>query len=831
MKINLNWLADYVDWTDRVKTDDLFELINRRLGEIKTVTDLGQVYSQARVASIQSLQVINPVANLQRLELDIGDSRSPVTVVCKADNLAPDQLVVYLAPGSRRPAGPAGPVIKQLTKDGWGGVVSNGVLASGPELGLAGADGQILDLGDDYAPVWADGPGLVKPQPGQSLADYFNLGLVIDIENKMFSHRPDCFGLIGLAREIAAITNCRFQSPDWYRLGPDRPPITETDRLALSIRAPGQVRRLQAALVDDLTVKPSALSVQSRLMSVGLKPINNLVDVSNYLMYLTAQPSHAFDWQALAGLSHNRQKPNLIGRLSQATDQLQLLDDRSIDWADDQEPSTVIAADKAPLALAGIIGGCQTAVTPASRRLVLEVANFDMASTWRTTMIRGLFTEAANRFSKGQSIYQTDPVCRFGAEMLAAVGGGKVLEAGLDCRSPDCQLASDRSLTVDLDFINRRLGQTLKAETVHRLLTPVGFEPLVEANQVIIKIPFWRTDIAIDEDLVEELGRLNGYENIRPVLPARDLTPAPLNQRFVRSDQIRRILARAGANELINYSFVSGRFLKTANQPVDNCFSLSNPLDPELKYYRPVLSPGLIAAAVSNQRLGFDDLAVFEIGAGHRLDGPKDQDQIPQDRLRLALVCSGFATRQPAFYRARRYLDLLGQRFNLEFDYQALPAGNQPASAATVLLDSKRLGYIGQKADLAGFEIELDPDTGPGLLAAIDQAAQTSHYRVLSRYPSSWQDLTLKVKLNQSYGSIFQSLKATLAQLCAAGNYQGQLELRSIYQPPDQTRFKQICWRLSLTDYHKTLTTRQVSGIRQHLIEAAAESHSASPVE
>ena len=831
MKVDLEWLKDYVDWSATVSEADLIESINRQLGEVEAVIDLTEKYAQAEVVLIKR---IRPHPNSTKLRLiDIVTTQGMATVISADSELGVNKWAVWLPPGSTVPATWGSPRSVTVTTRVLAASQSDGFLASAAELDIASVSDRVFLIdSDSWAPIWPGGPDLDRPETATKFVDYVGFGTVLEIENKMFTHRPDCFGLIGVGREIGAIIGAEFKQPQWYRSETEIGQTTDKF-LTVKIESPDNVGRLRAAVITDLKVQQSSLAVQARLAAVGLGSVNNLVDVTNYIMYITGQPTHVFDRQKLIGVSRSATNLNLIARRSTAADSLDLLNGQAIDFGDDNsQPATVIATDKVAVALGGVMGDSQTAVSLKTTEVVLEAANFNMNDIWRTTMNYGLFTAAATCFSRGQSLLATAPVSRYAAKCLAAVGGGQVVSE-YDCfvRKPE----PTKSIRIDLAAVNKRLGIDQPQSRSVDLLRRVGFEPEPVADNLIdISPPFWRTDIAIFADIVEEIGRLSGYENIAPVLPTRSLKPAATNQSLAFKQSLRLCLAGAGANEVLNYSFVSRQLLVDAGQDPAASFALKNPLSPDLAFYRQSLTPSLMAQALVNSRASQQPTqALFEIGFVHRRDGPVDADGLPLDQPRLGLVYQ--APPQAvgaAFYSARRYADIIAASLGITFEYRLsldsdlsrgwldpYPAGRR----ATIWLESVAIGVVGQIDDCrAGFEID------PEQLSRLCRSARKP-YRPLSKYPLTYQDLTLRLPTTVAYGTIYDCLKQELERINQKQGYDGWIELVSIYQPPTDQTIYQPSWRIRLQSYQKTLKTAAATVVLQQLA-GAAKAHQATVV-
>ena len=809
MQVNLGWLKDYVDWEAAVDSDGLIELIARRLGEIESVTSLADKYRLVEIVLVESVE---PCPNHDRIRIArLKTSNGSQTVVCGAPNLRSGALAVWLPVGGVVPATWGGNKPLVLEAKEIGGVVSQGMLLSPAELDWGpDDDGGIVLLNDESrALFWVEGQEAKEPKAGQSLAEYLDLGLMVDIENKMFTHRPDCFGLLGVAREIAGITGRPFQPPDWYCLADSQSSIVEPKVI---IDCPDFVARFRIAKLKNLTVRPSSAPVLARLSSVGIKPVNNLVDVTNYMMYLTGQPTHVFDWKTLG-------QPTRLGvRRSRPGDELELLNGQTLKPADDQ-PVTLVVADDQPVALGGVMGGQKTAVSPQTEEVILECANFDMYDIWRITMNYGLFSPAATRFSKGQSPHQIEPVSRRTAELLALVGGGEI--TGFSDKFAS-KLALPDPVLVDPRFIDDCLGTDMGVDKIRAVLAGVGLQSEVDnEGRLVVEVPFWRTDLEIAEDVVEEAGRVAGYENIKPVLPIRSISPPRPNRQLRFNQRLRRVLSGSGANEVYGYSFVGANLLESSGQSPQKSFEVKKPLRPDLQFYRQSLTPTVEALISQSQRTAVAPLALFEIGYCHWLGGPVDDEGLPLDQPRLSLVyLADKAQTSRPFYSARRYLDLLAKSLGVNLDYHPVATGDlesnwlapyRSGQSATVWLDGEAIGVVGSLRDsLAGFEVDTQ---------ALDRLASVSvcSYRPLSRYPASRQDLTLRVDTSVLYADLLTCLEGVLAQ----SDYQSQLSLLSIWSPPGQEQFKHVSWRLELTSHDQTLQTAAVSAVVDQLASAA----------
>ena len=841
MKINLHWLGSLVDL--KVGTDELLERVNTQLGEIESVLDLNRKYLGATVVKVAR---VSPHPNGKELSICLIDDRGRtagirrqadglVQVVCGAPNVKAGMLAVWLPPAAVVPASFEQPESKRIKLAGKEirGTMSWGMLASASELDLGSDKDTILEVESRPPDKEAGRAGVSEKAVGRPFAEVFHLDTqVIDIENKMFTHRPDCFGLAGVAREIAAITGSDYRDP--FAGADCRPPdgAGGSPGLELEVRCPELVVRLHARLVGGLTVGTTGLYERGLLSSVGLKPVNSVVDATNASMYITGQPSHAFDYDKLLAYSADKRKtPRLVARLSEPGEKLVLLNGKSLTF---DQPAIVIATDKEPVALGGIMGGLKTEVDRQTRRVVIECANFNMYSLRRATMHYGVFSEAATRFTKGPSPRVIPAAINLASTIIsrscsAEKQAAPTIEtcrfdaAGVDAESPAVETSAD--------FVNQRLGSDVSTARMAELLEKVGFEvESAEGQKLRLRPPFWRTDIAIAEDIVEEIGRLNGgYQSLTPVLPSQPTKPAAADGLLLLKAKIRQALAARGASETMGYSFVAKSFLEAAGQKSAGSFQLANPPNKDLEAYRQSLTPSLLRAVAANRRAGHKDFALFEIGPAHlKAKRWQDEEGLPLDLQRAACVCHRSTDEFGSpFYLARRYLELAAGDLGLELAFESI--GEQPVleasmtavyesrQSAVIKVNGQPLGIIGlldEGGGLAGWEIDLD-----GLLSACSEERLPT-YRPIAKYPKSSQDLTLRVSLETAFARIRQVLEDALEAFRREG-WQADLEPLSIFRSENDSPSKNLSFRLTAGHPQRTVRKREVSEILLALVRAA----------
>ncbi len=756
MKVSLNWMQKLTVIQLPLDSPDLTNRIGSQIGAIEDALSLKEIYRDALLVKIVTSSAIegsdhlslctiddkNVVSGVDRLENNL------IQVVCGADNVAASQIVVWLPPGSVVPSSFGKEVFKLECREIMGNV-SNGMLASAKELAI----------GDDHQGIVVLPP---DTEYGVRLVDYLSLDdTVLDIENKMFTHRPDLFGQLGVAREVAGIYGIKFSSPEWYH--EDRPiKVAATGQLSVDNRlSDSGCPRFMAVSIGNIKIEPSPLWLQSYLARVGIRPINNIVDITNYVMMVTAQPLHAYDLHKIT----IDDQTELIVRQAQDGEVLNLLDGNSIKL---NQSDIVIATKDQAIGLGGVMGGGNSEVDGQTDAIVLECASFNMYSIRRTSMTHGIFSEAVTRYTKGQSPRQCQAVLGLALDLIKQIcPESQVISPVVDAKNGN--LSKPAPVNVDLSKIESYMGLKLDADKIVDILNNTELNASVENGQLNVIPPFWRTDIEHPEDLIEEVSRLYGFNNLPLQLPRRTLSPPETPASLSIKRQIRLALASAGANEFLTYSFVDEKLLSNSGLNPDDAYVLTNALSPELKYYRISILPSLLKKVHLNHKAGYDQFAIFEIGKTH-LKGSEDDDGLPIELERLSLVISAQLKAAKANYQGPAYYHALGYLFylieslgldksslkiapagkSLERKWQAIKPQFEPGRCAAISYRGLMLGLIGEFTPslsrslklpvyCAGMELDVEA------ICKLTQA-QPNRYRPLAKYPSVTQDLTVTVK-------------------------------------------------------------------------------------
>lgn len=829
--------------------DDLVVRIGAQLGAVEEVSPFGEKYKGALIVRIVSCVDHPDSDHMHVCMIDDGgvaqdvdrDENGHVQVVCGAPNVHADMTAVWLPPGSTVPETYFDPETFVLGKRQLRGVLSNGMLASPKELALGDSHEGILEITNH--PDEHD-----NHTPGTPFAKAYHLegDTIIDMENKMFTHRPDCFGWLGVAREIEGIYQRPYKSPEWYTPRPEIPGV-EAEELKLEVRneIPELVPRFTAIVLRDVDIKTSPVWLQVDLARASVHSINNIVDYTNYFMLLTGQPVHAYDYDKVKALS-GEDHAVLVIRKPHEGEKISLLNGKTIEPRKD---AMMVATDKQLICLGGAMGGTDTEVDENTKNIIIEAANWDMYEMRRTAMAHGIFTDAVTRFTKGQSPLQNVAVVGRIVDEIRKFAGGTVASGLVDDNHLSAEVMERASLhpsvTVSRQFINERLGFNLSAEEMKTLLANVEFRVDINGEDITVTAPFWRTDIEIPEDVVEEVGRLYGYDHLPLVLPRRSIMPTPVNPLLAAKAEIRRVLVAAGASEILSYSFVHGNLLEKAGQDAGQAFQLGNALSPDLQYMRLSLTPSLLSMVHPNQKAGYDEFAVFELGLAHNTQDYSD-DELPREINSLSLVFAAnakAALKRPGapYYQARKYLMHLLASFSAvdsvlfeplsEADLSASPwlaqmsAPYEPGRSA-ILRSSDGLGWgvvgefrTGVRKSLklpdcvAGFEFD------PLLFL---QTVNKNDYVPLPRFPKLEQDICLKVPSATKYAEVFEFVWSEIGAACPE-NTIPSLSPVDIYRRQDDAEHKQITLRLGLASYERTLTDQEVAAILDKVATAAGE--------
>ena len=828
MKVSLNIVRSLINF-ELPSVDELVLRVNQQLGGVEEVIDLGAKYAGARIVRIVECGKHPDDDRLSVTKIDDGgavsdvprDDNGYVQVVCGAPNVHADMWSIWLPPGSTVPVSFDDTEPFVLGARPLRGVLSQGMLAAADELAIGTDHKGIIEITENDLPSGAE------LRAGASFAETFGLDdFVLDIENKMFTHRPDCFGQLGVAREIAGIFGQQFTSPEWYKAQQQFSTAEGLD-LMVTNGAPELVPRFMAVAIKDVEVKPSPLWLQCQLVAMGGKPINNIVDATNYIMLMTAQPTHAYDYDKLRG-------HQLGARLARSGEKVILLNGKEYELTADD---IIIADGEGVIGLAGIMGGSNTEVSNDTKNIVLECATFDMYALRKTAMRHGVFTDALARFNKGQSPLQNAAVLKLLMSMVGGVQASEVFDLKQFSDEFDDYFDgkyTPANIDIDSKFINERLGLKLSENDICGLLNNVEIKshgPEEELDYICIQSPFWRTDLELPEDIVEEVGRLYSFDKLPRELPHRSIKSAPKNPRRELKNAVRQSLSRAGANEILTYSFVHERILKNAEQDITQAYKLSNALSPDLQYYRLTVLPSLLDKVYTNIKSGHNEFALFEIGKGHLKSKGLNKEGLPIENNYIDLVYSSKKDKPGApFYVAKKIIDNLGKDLSVKFEFEKIVNQIDKQILAPFDIDRSSLIII-DNGDIVGLVGELKQSVIKNFklpqyisAASIDidilQKNMSKNigdsYHPLSKFPSTRRDISIEIDSAVSYKDVLNVVKNSLQK---QDDEFISIRLVDIYRAKDSS-FKTITLNISMTNYNRTLTATDASRIIENINKA-----------
>ncbi len=761
MKFSYNWLRELVDGLETAPKA-LGHLITMKTAECEGVVPYAPHLARVAAARVLSVEPLAGSHNV-KAEIDAGEYGRR-TVVCGASNCRPGVFTVYVPPGTM--LGSA--TIRKLVIDG---VESDGLLASAAELGLSRDHSGILELPSQHFDIAPDS--------------------IIEIDNKSLTHRPDLWGHHGMAREVAAISGGALRETAALDLIPHG-----HAQVSIELPEPALCPRYSALVFENVTVQPSPLWMQHRLQAVGLNPINNIVDVTNFVMAELAQPMHAFDADKLSGST-------IYARSAKPGERIEALNGEAYDLT---PANLVIATDQGPVAIAGVIGGAASAISESTTRIVLESANFDAVSIRKTSSALKLRTDASMRFEKSQDPVNTVRALARAVTLLEQVSPGIRVVGGL----ADVWHAKPEPppIRLPLEWLELKLGRRIDNAEVWRILESLEFgvsEPV--RNVLSVTVPSWRAtkDISIKDDLVEEVGRMIGYGSItpRPPMIAAAVPPSSAERRFYRV--IREKAAARGFTEVMNYSFLSEE--TAARFGGSGSLRVSNPIVAGQDVLRGTLIPGIWKNVLDNSK-NFDSFRIFEIGQEIHERGAELPDEAPH---LAAAVYTRTGDGQAGLFELDCLLQCLMPGMSVEAGeartYQ------HPARTGRVLLQGREVGQLFE------FHPEL-VETGRAAALDVDLRAifaalpDSVRFVPIRRLPSSTFDLSVITEPRRPVGQVRNEL------IALAGVDLLAIEFLRVYSgAPLAGNTKSISFRLNVGAPERTLSSEEVGAIRTQIIE------------
>ncbi|MCL2082582.1 MAG: phenylalanine--tRNA ligase subunit beta [Oscillospiraceae bacterium] len=708
MKLSLEWISSLVD-LGGVTAEQLADAFTFSGSKVETIWRQGDEIQNVVVANILSVEKHPDADRLFVCRANAGQNET-LQVITAATNVTPGAFVPLALDGAVLPGG------VKIKSGKMRGLVSSGMFCGGTEIGLTDADepGAGTDVliltGNDWI-------------PGMDIRQALGLDDTT-LEFEITNNRPDCLSVLGLAREAAAVLGRPFTPPQPEAVSENG---DISDMLKISIEAPGLCSRYTARMVENIKIEPSPRWMRRRLRSCGIRPINNIVDITNYVMLETGQPLHAFDYSCL-------KDGTLVVRTARDGEALQTLDgqERTLD------SSMLVIADSCnPAAVAGVMGGLTSEITNDTQRLVFESANFNGASVRKTALRLSMRTDASSRFEKGLDPTATPSAAERACRLTVQLGAGQIIGGMADVAAP---IPAPLKIPLDTEKINAFLGTAIPREEMVRFLNSLGFD----VSQDIITIPSWRRDVAIWQDIAEEIARMYGYDKI-PATLALSKTQGWLLPEQQFKETLCRICLSLGFDEMLTYSFIGpadyDKIALSADDPLRKCRALMNPEGEETSFMRTTALPSLLASLARNASVRNPSAYLFELATVYIEEG----ERLPREASRLVL---GGYDKNFDFLRLKGAVEAVLEQINSKpafFSGSSYPSYH-PGRQATVRTRDGDIGVLGEihpsvlknyGLNTRVYACELDIDT------LYRSRAGYPRYKDIPKYPAIIRDLAL----------------------------------------------------------------------------------------
>ena len=786
MNVTLNWLKNYIDF--EFSPTELADRLTMLGIEVESVKHMGADLEGVVVGSVTSMR---PHPNADKLVLCQVDTGGPeeLQIVCGAPNVREGMLSPVATIGATLPIG------LTIKRAKLRGETSEGMLCSEKELGLSDAAAGLMELPTDI-PL------------GTPLSEALGLDDVV-FELEITPNRPDCLSLIGIAREIRAETGNPLKPPTLDLTESD---INAQELTSVTIDAPDLCPRYAARVIQGVKVAESPAWLQQRLASVGIGVINNIVDVTNFVLMEYGQPLHAFDYHKL---TENR----IVVRRAREGEHITTLDEVERELTPDM---LVIADAEQPVALAGIMGGYDSEITESTCDVLLESAYFNPSSVRATAKALGISTEASYRFERGADPGVVLAALDRASQLIVELAGGTICEGVVDVYPGQLPLTEIQLRPERVNFV---LGTTLEASEMVQILNRLGFDVDATGDIYHVTVPTFRADIAREIDLIEEIARVHGYDNIPTTLPKGDIPVPAQDPKTEIRKRIKHFLLAAGMMEAVNYSFCDpncfDKIRLNPDDPLRNTLRLQNPLSPEMSVLRTTLTPGLLANAQHNRNHQIDTIALFEIGGVFVHDGEEKEPE------RVAGVLAGQIGegvysdpyRSPDFFDIKGLVEeMLEVCGVVDWTLQKTDTPTfHPGRNAEVLLGDKRIGVFGEahpevlenydlpyKAYLFEFDLE-------GLT---DVATFAKRFESISVYPKVARDLAIVVDKE-----ILSDMPTALIYT-TGGDAVDSVRLFDVYEGEQVPKGKKsLAYTITYHSATETLTDKAVNALHDEVVK------------
>ena len=804
MKVSLNWIRDYVQLPADADLKKLAYDLTMSTVEVEDTIELAKQFDHMVVGVINTIEQHPNADKLRVCMTDIGGRVE--SIVCGGSNLREGMKVAVALPGSVcRWHGEGKPV--EIKKSKLRGVDSYGMICGAVEIGLADLcptkeEAHILDLSDFDAPA------------GTPLADALDLNdIILEIDNKSMTNRPDLWGHYGIARELAALYHLPMKEFPHF----DRN-VENTSGFHVTVEDAERCPRMTGTQIENVCVKPAPYWMQVRIWKTGMRPINALVDITNYVMLATGQPSHAYDSDHIAG--------HIIVRRAKAGEMLTLLNGRELPLSTDD---LTIADDAGIVGLAGVMGGAKDSILPTTSKVILEIANFQAAGIRRTALRYDNRTEASARYEKAIDPERCDQALDLSMQLFSDLYP-EMKVTGLVDEYP--RHLKQAEIDVPLSWLERRLGKRLSPDEIKHKMELLGYSITFNGDNMHVVVPTWRStgDVSIQADIMEEVARMYGYENFEaePITTTFDGAINQLDKDLER--RIKEYLAiRCGMQEIFTYPWMEESYVNAVLQSTEGILSLSTPPSPAERFVRSSLLPNLCKAVVKNERY-FDEFSIFETAQVFRDENytsPYDpREKLPSQRKNVA---GAFATTDKditaLFRKAKGVVEMMARYVHMEaltFKQAEKPVWADNVVWLNIYRGDEKVGdlaLLAKKVSMAcGIKnmnvmlFQLDQDS------LVPLKSRTNTFTHLAEYPMTDYDISLLVDGSVQWKDVAQTVRGIKSELLHGAAFVD--EYRGKQVPAGK---KSLTLRLAIGSKDKTLTSAEIEEVASGVLNKIAK--------
>jgi len=788
MYISLNWLKDYVKIPSKYSPEELGDLLTLKTAEIEEVINKEKELNKCVIGKVLTVEKHPNADKLKLCDVDLGKEKK--RVVCGGNNLKVGMLIPYAYIGAYVRWHGEGDLLK-LEKAKIRGEESDGMICAGEEIGIEKApEGGISDL------------SYTNAKPGTPLAEALNMDdTVLEVDNKSLTHRPDLWGHYGFAREVAAVTNSKLEE-----LNPQVEIPKSGDMVDIKVEDSKLCPRYCGLIIKDVKIEESPDWLKTRITSAGYRPISNIVDITNFVMAEFGQPMHAFDKKYI--------EKGIIVRRAKNGEKITTLDKEERKLSDSM---LLICDHKKPVAIAGVMGGENSEIKDSTTDIILESANFNPSNVRKTSVKLGLRTEAVQRFEKSLDPQLCEKAIKRAAELILKLcPSAKIAGPITDINNAKQET---KTTVLNIDRAKSIIGADISEKEIVKILENLDFKLKEKSPGVYdVEIPSYRAtkDVEIEEDIIEEIARMYGYDNIKPTLPELPIkVPTPNHERSLKHTTRKILSYGLGLFEVFNYSFYGKDELNKCLMSEEDHLYLDNYLSEDQTHLRTTLVPNFLKTIQRNLRFQ-KSFNLYEVGRTY----VEEEKEFPYETKNIILgSVSPQKSKKPPFYNVKSTLEKYFQTFKAP-DFKIVkskkvPPYAHPGECADILMRGKLLGQIFtvNPQVLKNFDIKAQvalAEFNFTLLAQYDQ--QTEKYQPISKFPALDFDISVVIDKKKEYSDIQHAIKKAEKDLIT------DIELFDHYEGPNISEDKKaLAFKVILQSFDRTLTDDHMAEIQQKI--------------